>query len=502
MAEKKGNFKDFKQNRKKSNDSGSGDTGSAWFILTIVLIMVVFFIFGGSVLRIVFSPDISAVNGTIGSGSFAGGVFSVVGTLLSAIWSGVWWLLFFILSVAFARSAWMAWRQQIFIEDAPQVVLEIRIPRLIETGPRGMDQFFHSLNRLINTAGHTAEVYYHGETTRNYSFEMVSIGGEIHFYARVFRKHVGLISAALLSYYRDIEIEEVEDYVDTAFPQGNYTDIYNQGYQLWGTEMTLAKPPYYPIKSYLAFETPEETAQVDPLSVFMEVLAKIKKTEIVGIQYIVSPIDGKWVAPYEEEIEEMKDPKRKLDPESAFGFPLMTPKTRGEQEQLEAIERNIDKPAFRTVIRFLYFSPQETFYDSFARRGMVGSFNQYGTRDLNAFVNNVFMQTRVEVWFKPYVFSNTRLRLRRQRILDLYKRRVFHIETFMGRLLSSHVFNWLFNSYWIILNTESMATLFHPPTELTLTAPHTQRVESKRGGAQAGLPIYQEESALDRFMDN
>jgi hypothetical protein len=499
MAEKKNNFKDFRKSSNKSSDSGTGE-GSAWFILVLVLILIIFFIFGGTVLHVVFSPDINAVNGS--AGGVSGGVLSAIGAFISGLWSGIWWLLFFVLSVAFARSSWMAWRQRTFEKNAPQVLLEIKIPREIKTGPRGMDQFFQAMNRLINTAGHTGEVYYHGEVTRNYCFEMVSLGGEIHFYARIYVKQIGLFRAAITSYYPDLEIEEVDDYVDTHFPQGNYTDIYNQGYQLWGSEMVLKKPPYYPIKSYEEFENPEETAQVDPISVFMEVLAKVKKTEIVGIQYIISPIDGKWVDPYEEEIDKMKDPKRKLDPESAFGFPLMTPKTRSETEQLEAIEKNIDKPAFKTMIRFIYFSPQETFYDSFARRGIVGSFNQYGTKDLNQFVNNVFMQTRVEIWFPPYVFPNQRLKMRRQRILDFYKRREFYIETFMGRLLSSHPLNWIFNSYWIILNSESLATLFHPPTELTLTAPHTQRVESKRGGAQSGLPIYQDESALDRFIDN
>lgn len=490
--------KEFKYSNKKSSDSGVGQD-SAWFILVITFILIIFFIFGGSVLKIVLSPD----SGALSAASLqSGGVLSLVGAFFAGLWSGIWWVLLFVFSVAFARSSWMAWRQRLFELNAPQILMEIKIPREVNTGPRGMDQFFQAMNRLINTAGHMGEVYYHGEVTRSYTFEMVSLGGEIHFYARIYKKQIGLFRAAISSYYPDLEIEEVEDYVDTHFPQGNYTDIYNQGYQLWGSEMVLAKDPYYPIRSYKEFETPDESAQLDPISVFMEVLAKVKKTEIVGVQYIVSPIDGKWVKPFEEEIDKMKDPKRKADPESAFGFPLMTPKTKAEQEQIEAIEENIDKPAFRTMIRFIYFSPQETFYDSFARRGIVGSFNQYGSKDLNAFVNNVFMQTRVEIWFPPYLFSNRRLHMRRQRILDFYKRREFYIETFVGRVLSSHPLNWIFNSYWIILNSESLATLFHPPTTLTLTAPHTQRVESKRGGAQAGLPIYQDESALDRFVDN
>jgi glycine hydroxymethyltransferase len=49
------------------------------------------------------------------------------------------------------------------------------------------------------------------------------------------------------------------------------------------------------------------------------------------------------------------------------------------------------------------------------------------------------------------------------------------------------------------ITTRGMASLFHPPTNLIITAPHSQRVESKKQGAPAGLPIYADESVLDKY---
>ena len=50
-----------------------------------------------------------------------------------------------------------------------------------------------------------------------------------------------------------------------------------------------------------------------------------------------------------------------------------------------------------------------------------------------------------------------------------------------------------------MMNTRSLATLFHPPTFLVLTAPHLRRVESKKTGPPAGLAIYGDEGDLEKF---
>ena len=81
-----------------------------------------------------------------------------------------------------------------------------------------------------------------------------------------------------------------------------------------------------------------------------------------------------------------------------------------------------------------------------------------------------------------------------------YRTRSGYIHTFIGKLISSHFFNWNFYSKGAQLNTEALATIFHPPMQMVLTGPHTPRVESRKMGAPAGLPIYGDEGDIKEFQ--
>ena len=72
--------------------------------------------------------------------------------------------------------------------------------------------------------------------------------------------------------------------------------------------------------------------------------------------------------------------------------------------------------------------------------------------------------------------------------------------TFMAKVVGSRLFQWDFASKEIVLNVESLATLFHPPTFRVLTAPHIQRIESKKTGPPAGLAIYGDEKEIEKFQ--
>ena len=50
-----------------------------------------------------------------------------------------------------------------------------------------------------------------------------------------------------------------------------------------------------------------------------------------------------------------------------------------------------------------------------------------------------------------------------------------------------------------INNTEAIATLFHLPTAVVLTAPHIRRIESRKGGPPAGLAIFGDEEEIEKF---
>ena len=384
------------------------------------------------------------------------------------------------------------------------VFLEMRIPRETLRSPRSMDQFFQAVAGLRNAEGDLGEKYLDGETTRWYTFEMVSFSGEIHFYIKLHRKQRMLIEASMFSNYPEVEIAEVEDYM-RHLPH-HVLELKQDNLNLWGSEMVLAKEPGYPLNTYMEFENMEEAHQVDPMAAFIENLGKARKGEFIGIQYCLAPLPLSWGKDYEYIVEELRTPKMakgskpkaSLDPNELVKAAMLQ-KSPGETDILKSVERNLSKPAFRVLIRFIYIAPKNIFYDSFARRAIRGSFNQFGSADLNSFNLNHGTSTRVRPWVFPFVFPNLRNRLRQQRILDSYIEREHEIHQWMGKLLTSHIFGWNFHSKAVIISSEGMASLFHPPMNLVTTAPHTQRIESKKQGAPAGLPIYADESVLDKY---
>jgi len=414
-----------------------------------------------------------------------------------------WWLWTFIISYKAFESLWLFWRQELYQHSSEfkMIMLEIRMPREVLKSPQGMEHVLNSIAALRNVQSDPEEKYRDGEITRRYSLEMVSFGGEIHFYVRCYFKQRNLIEAAFFAYYPDLEIVEVEDYAEK-LPK-TMQELYDAGKDLWGTEMVLAREAAYPIKTYAQFfeAGKEEEAQLfDPISTFLEVLGKLHPEQFVGIQIILAPADREWYKAWEKLLIDLKEAsRRKVEGLEGVIKEIARTRTPGETDVLREVERNLSKPAFETLIRFIYISPKELYYDSYPRRGVSGAFNQYGSADLNLFKQNYAVATRVRIWHKPYFFPNKRAEYRKQRILYNYRIRKTPPETFMGKLITSYPLNSAFTPEQSMLTTEAIATLFHPPTTRVLTAPHVVRVESHKAGPPAGLSIFGEEKEIEQY---
>lgn len=437
---------------------------------------------------LVYFQDIS----TVGAGVIIRTLFGYLITLFLSLW----WLWIFFPLHSMADQLWIHWRQEIFKASTKWTFMELKMPRLVPQTPEAMEQVFSSLHTLRNSAGNLNEVYVDGEITRWFTFEMVSFAGDVHFYMQFYAKNRNLVEAAFFSYYPDVEVVEVPDYMDK-LPK-TLGETYLNGLDLWGSEMALKKPDAYPIKMYKQFQASDPEKQLDPISSFLELLGKVKEREFVGIQFLLAPADLGWFKKYDPLIKKLKKPEEDGFDEKTgkFSFNVRTP---GETEVLEAVERNLSKPAFDTIIRYIYFSPKETYLDTFPRRGITGAFNQYGMLDLNSFGRNEDMSTRAQIWDYPHVFPAARTEYKKQRLLDFYRRREIPPETYWGKWFMSFFYNSGHSSKFFKLNTEALATMFHPPTEFVLTAPHIKRMESKKASAPAGLAIFGEEELIDKF---
>ncbi len=416
-----------------------------------------------------------------------------------------WWLWLFLVLLPASRSLWLFWRQELFKRSIRFVLLEIKMPREVAKSPQAMEQVLHALHSLRNFPGDIEEKYWVGEVPRWFALEIVSFGGEIHFYVRVYAKQRNLVEAAFFSYYTDVEVVEVDDYI-SRLPR-NAADLYARGLGIWGTEMVLDRPDAFPIKSYVDFEHVAEEKQFDPISTFLEVLSKVRQGEIVGIQILIAPGDPGWHRRWEKLVEELRRPStakvssgKGPQGELAGLKETLIARSPGQTDILEAVENNLSKPAFDTLIRFIYLSPIELFYDSYARRGLTGAFNQYSSLNLNRFRQNYTMSTRTRIWHWPHVAPRSRNVYRQQRLLYNYRNREVPPETWMGRLMTSYLLNWNFSSRRFKMNVEGIATLFHPPTMVVLTGPHMVRVESRKTGPPAGLAIFGDEKEMDRYL--
>lgn len=421
----------------------------------------------------------------------------------------LWWFWVFIFLAVVARRLWLLYVQEYYRRNAFKwVLLEVRIPREIVRTPRAMEQVFMAMHAVRNTADDLREVYWDGEVTMWFCCEAISFGGEIHFYLRVPGPRKNHIEAALFSQYPDIEITEVQDYIDR-LPK-TVSEIFASGYRIFGNELILDKPAFYPITTFVDFEAVQEEKELDPVSNLIETLSRIGPNDHLWLQILLRPKAGKNIKKFvdetDKEVERLKEKTGKRQIFSPqFGQMIMIDRAPGEVELLKAVDRKADKPAFDVVIRYLYIAPKETFTASFGRRNILSSLNQYASEWLNRFRHNTSAWTIAKLWAFPYLFPGTRARARAERLYRYYRRRRMYALDWMTALFDIRLFDWGFRPRRfsnVVLNVEELATLFHPPTAAVLTGPLIKRVEARKIGPPAGLPIYGEGEDAGEFFVN
>lgn len=450
--------------------------------------------------------------------------FRIILDFIATYWLVFQWLaiilfLFFLFEIF--KQTWLFYKQSAFKNAIEWVLLEIKIPRQVERTPRAMEQFLMNIHSLRNAAGDFLEKYIDGEVTLWWSLEMVSFGGEIHFYIRTPKKHAKMVSAAFYAQYPTAEVIEAEDYVKEL--PAETSEIYRKGYDIFGNEFILRKDDVYPITTYEVFEKYKDELALDPISALLEVLAGVQKEEKVFLQILVRPAGPEYQEMAKKFIDKLFGREEKKETGGSDGLSeffrnvvlapgehpawgqkkeekkedkdLYKKLTPGEQDVIKAIERNISKPSFETLIRVFYHAPISIFSVNFARKGILGAINQYSSPIFNSFRSNSLAETRTRWINFPYLFVKKRVEARKQRILYNYRNRKMPEETSAGKLYTSHVFDINTKSSVFVLSTAELATIYHVPAEQVLTAPHIKRMESKKMGPPAGLPIFADESA-------
>lgn len=403
------------------------------------------------------------------------------------------WLFFFLFEIA--KPIYLFIKQEQFREremtEEKNAVLELKIPRALEKGPEAMEQILLAMHGMIGAPSDWNKIWIDGEAMLWFSLEMVSIGGEVHFFVRIPRKIRNLVEAVILSSYSDIEVVEVRDYI-SVIPETT-ADLYAEEKDIWGTEIKLGKDSLYPIRTYATFGASGGSSMaLDPVSSFLEILGKLQIGEFAGVQIILQPAAKDWGKKWVGELDKLRTPK-------IVGVTQLTdPKE--TTTAIDAVARNLAKSAFNTLIRVMYVGPTTVYKDGsgFVRGGITGAFSQYSSPTLNAFKSNGLVGTSIDKWKKPYMFNDARLEMKKQRMLWNYRKRKFAPRTFAEKFFTSFMINGN-NSEAFELALDGVASIFHLPTSAVLTTPHMRRVESKKSGPPIGLAIFGEESQLEKF---
>ena len=396
----------------------------------------------------------------------------------------------------------MLWLKEIrgaYGKTVSKTILAVHVPKQTEQSPKAVENIFAHLTGLFGGKGNLIDRYWHGKTQDSFSCELVSRGGFIQYYVRLPVKFRDIFEASIFAQYPDSEIVEVTDYTQEVphhFP--------DEQYDLWGTELSFAKPSAYPIKTYTAFEDALSGTFKDPLSSLLEFLGTLKIGEEIWIQYVLAPSDEEWHKKSMELVKKMIG--QKVDVHKGFfdrfaeGFSLVTKEffhelsagilpgphiseekkeappslmqylSPGEKMIIEQIQMKASKPGFKAKIRIVYIGKKELFSKVKAIAGVIGSFKQFSTLHMNSF--GIERHSKVGA---NYFFVKQRIIKRQNKLMKAY----------VGRALGGGA-----SPY--VLNTEELATIWHFPM-IDVKAPLISKAQSRRAEPPSGLPMRERE---------
>jgi len=366
---------------------------------------------------------------------------------------------------------WMTMVGMKFTINSGRTVFEIKLPPDVFKSPEAMEFVF---TQIYNAASpdNLMETYLDGKRPLTYTFELVSKGGDVHFYATVPNKFVFGFTDNMYAQYPGVEITKLDIDYTAELPH----DL--KGWSFMSFQFNKKEDEVFPIKTYLDFgmdKLPKEEEKVDPMTPMLEMLSGIKPHQQLWIQFVCVAHRKKafklgqlhaqatWDKAVKDKINEIMG----RDKEKKGGIELegMVRLTTGERDLVDAMERNAGKAAFEFGCRVAYISSKENDYDGGLYSRMIRSLAQTDIKGRNG----IGMKWRTDFNYKflSDPFNKRRPAMKREE-LALYKLRRWYSE-------------------FKVLSAEELATLFHLPGKVALT-PTLNRVPSTRGEAPPNLP--------------
>jgi len=398
---------------------------------------------------------------------------------------------FWVLTV-YVYDHWIDYVEDKFDASVKYVLLRIYPPQEVLKTPVAMELF---LNALYQTGGEGTwyDTKILGKSRAVFTLEMVSHGGEVAFYIRTKTSLRREIETQLYAQYPGIEVVESEDYA-AGF------DLDSGNYSMYGCEYKLAKPDPWPIKTYIDYgldKISEEEEKSDPITTTIEFLGSLKPGENMWLQIFVKAhkkedkkpgtffdVQDNWQEDAKEIIKEIRE---KTVIERDDGSINLPNPTKGQADQISAIERSISKPGFDCGIRGIYIAEKDVF-DGATIGALRGVYKPFSSDSLNTIKPSFDTGTDFpwqNWWGAPERMQRWMLRDYKNRDYFDTHRNAVNFFGFTGNILG---FPNRRDRVKFVLNAEELATIFHFPGTVAGT-PSFNRVKSRKGEAPANLPI-------------
>jgi hypothetical protein len=375
---------------------------------------------------------------------------------------------------------WQDFSHANFTFSQGRTTLRIKLPQEVFKSPEAMESVFAQIHNPYS-CDNLWQAYIDGKHPQTFSFELVSYGGDVRFYANVPTKKIkNALEAQLYAQYPGIEV--IEEKVDYAAE----VKWDPEEWEMISFHVAKKDDDVLPIKTYIDYgmdRLPKEEFKFEPMAPMLEHLGKAKPNERVWIQILCTPhvkksfkagslhAAGTWEKKAAAKINElMGRDSKKMGAEENENRPVLT---MNERDTIGAIERNVGKYAFEVGIRAMYIAKAGNF-DAEMIGPLLKSFSQYDIIGRNG----VGVRWRTDFdynWFSDYS-GKKKMQMKKDE-LEAYKKREYSAADTKTNVDGTKV-----------MSVEELATMFHIPGTAVVT-PNLSRVESNRREAPSNLPI-------------
>ncbi len=267
------------------------------------------------------------------------------------------------------------------VGETEHILLVLEIPRTNDKKELAAEQMFASLHGILRNKRELAS---QGGLQEHISFEIAAIAKQIRFYVWLPKSLQNFVEGQVYAQYPTVQIHTSDE--DYSARNLNNTVTYT-------AELGLVDNEVLPIKTFQSFE-------VDPLAAMTATLAKLEDPdEEMWIQFLVRPVSDEWHRKSSRYVARVKSGLisssghgagyyafRTLEalwkpPEDAAKAPEVSERDKG---RITEIEKKSIKLGYQVKVRIAYLGhDQQT--ARLRMQGIVGSFKQYNSTNLNGF---------------------------------------------------------------------------------------------------------------------